>query len=53
VEGLAGSLVSADQLKGILEMFGELCYVKFHVKEGYSLVQLVGRVSVFHGAVAN
>ncbi|KAG2553549.1 hypothetical protein PVAP13_9KG533100 [Panicum virgatum] len=42
VEGL-DPLVPANRLKGILGMFGELCYVKFHLKEGYGLVQFAQR----------
>jgi hypothetical protein len=46
VEGL-DPFVSQNQLKGILEVFGELCYVKFPVKEGYGLVQFAHRFVCF------
>ena len=46
MEGL-DPLVPANRLKGILGMFGELCYVKFHLKEGYGLVQFAQRFVCF------
>ncbi|CAL4921255.1 unnamed protein product [Urochloa decumbens] len=55
VEGL-DPCVTVNQLKGIVALFGELCYLKIHADEGYGLIRFVSRpcaeqaISALNGA---